>query len=451
MFVFCFLGSCLLSYQTDGEIFATKSSEETVEFMCEMIDHAQSSIEISACYFAGKVALRLLEHLYQALFSKKELTVKLLYSPVLFHSEEEKQQIAKMQQQFDPRFEVIESSAVLKFKPDCALLENHCKYALIDQLYFTFGGTNLADCMCTEGLTPSVRKSGKTLLEKKMHSACRDQDLVGKSFNLASQLRSHFYHLREVWLSYDRTGEFDPCFNHYTVCVPEVKKQGSCPKFDSDTRRICLDPKDLTLLYSEPLQFNPITEALEKQVLLSSKQIFLGNLYFQPESNLLSMLANAASRGVRITLITNGVYPKISPASTPQFAWGGRLNYFPLLYGKHYNLWQRHKVDLSSACLNVEIYEYYVQDTLYHKKVAIFDHCVTYLGSYNLGKKSHAFDFEIILKITSPLFAKQIVDNLEIDRLHSQKVNAQDVVKWYFNPLITIPHQLEKKFTEALF
>ena len=67
----------------------------------------------------------------------------------------------------------------------------------------------------------------------------------------------------------------------------------------------------------------------------------------------------------------------------------------------------------------------------------VIDRRYTVIGSYNLGIKSDAMDYEIIFVIDSPEIAQETLKVLERDKSYSLKVNSKEAREWYFNPFIS--------------
>lgn len=430
------------------ELFATKSSAETLDWAIQLIDHAEQSIEISGCYFAGETALKILTHMEKALQRNKNLQVKILYSPVLFNHKLELNLLNQLKKTF-PMFEVIESAAVFYMTPECALVENHEKYVIVDELYFTLGGTNLEDSMCTVGLEKPKKRKIQSFLDKKMQSACRDQDVVGRSRVIAQNLRSHFYQLIEMWKNYDLKQSLTTDLQSYTPAMLEIDqtKQQFFEPFERDPRKVLLADNQVEILYAIPFSHNPITSAFEQSIEQAKKNIVIASLYFNPQGEILKKLSHSIHSGTDCTIVSNGVHKNISPASTDTFAWSARLHYFPLFFRD--NITQKSMAKHPSY--NLSVYEYAVFDTLYHKKILVVDNSISFVGSYNLGLKSHHYDFEVMLKIHSEEIATQILENIEEDKQKSIQLQPQEVAGWYFNPWISFLGNVTQNLSSSVY
>ncbi len=176
---------------------------------------------------------------------------------------------------------------------------------------------------------------------------------------------------------------------------------------------------------------NLITQEYERLCNDAKEEIVVGNFYFNPVSYLFDALKNAAQRGVRVTLISNGIWERCAYIAT-LFGWANRVNYVPLFYGRDFSFWEFGM--LPSQPLNVEIFEFQVANILYHKKVMVVDKRKTLIGSYNLNAKSDYGDYELVLVIDSPQIASQTLKVLNEDKSLSQKITTEDAIFWYFDP-----------------
>src|SRR5262249_4774108 len=141
-------------------------------------------------------------------------------------------------------------------------------------------------------------------------------------------------------------------------------------------------------------------------------------------------LLEAGNRGVALKYITNGANERSPPIAT-FYAYGARYNYYPLLTGVELEGPDYFFADEIPAN-QVQIYEYDVENVVYHKKVMVVDDKTLVIGSYNLGKKSDSGDYEMILTIESPAAARKALQVLAIDRAHSRPASRKEMTDYYF-------------------
>ena len=134
-------------------------------------------------------------------------------------------------------------------------------------------------------------------------------------------------------------------------------------------------------------------------------------MYFQPTTAIMNALTDAAKRGVKIKIITSGVY-KDCPSSHLVFGPRNKYNYAYLVN----SLSEQDRE-------NVEIFEYQQKKKGNHKKVIVIDDQVI-AGSSNLGYKSlvTTSDHELNFFAKSQAFADETMKICDIDIQHSKKV-----------------------------
>ena len=143
-------------------------------------------------------------------------------------------------------------------------------------------------------------------------------------------------------------------------------------------------------------------EDLVRDVKEAKKQIDIQHMYFHPSPKLLSALIDASNRGVVVNLFTNRDGGDM-PFTHKLFAEISRSNWKALFEGKEKR--------------NVNIHEFNVAHTTYHKKVICVDGQSTYIGSSNIGKKSlEMSDQEMNVRLDSSQFGAQIQQIVTEDR-----------------------------------
>ena len=275
---------------------------------------------------------------------------------------------------------------------------------------------------------------------------CGIKIFVGRG-DLASQLRHHFHKFYALWETYNRTGIFekDPekfaAHNHYF----QVTRQATVAKFDQCEKRRFLNPAHVKILIGGPhQQHSLITHEYVRLIDAAEKEIIIANLYFCPVDSIFQALLRAVNRGVKITVITNGV-SDVAPEYTQYFCWANRIHYVPLFYGRTFLLWDQWNVG-GLPVKETHIYEYHVKDILLHKKMMIVDGRTLVVGSYNLGSRSDNGDYELVLVADSEELAADLKKVHEKDLSHSRAISSAEAREWYFDPFKVSLGELQKRF-----
>jgi len=134
-------------------------------------------------------------------------------------------------------------------------------------------------------------------------------------------------------------------------------------------------------------------------------------MYFQPTAKIFQALVDAANRGVKIKIVTCGVYENC-PSSHHIFGPRNKKNCIDLI-----------KAINASSRENVEIYFFEQKKIGNHKKVIVADNTVI-AGSSNLGYKSlqTSSDHELNFINQSDTLAQETIAIINQDILHSKKL-----------------------------
>lgn len=402
----------------------------------EFIALAQQSIEINACFCGGPLLRKLIAACEERLLACPNLLVRFIGSDVL-QEDEDAALIVEMQKRYPVRFKFQHTANVLALFPDYSTIDNHVKCVIIDEKYFSAGGTNLDELLCSNGTyTPERNKKGG--FGQNGPAAARDQDVVGRG-PMAKLLRVLFYKHFAMWEDYSNKN------GTQFVRDPEVFKDNNLywpldpnleivvTSFDTDSRLRQVPKMELVL--GGPMQkSNLITEAYVKLIKEARQEIVIGNMYFNPVPTVRKEFLNAANRGIDITLYTNGI-SEMAPSYTSLFCWANRINYAPLFYGRDFHYWDAFTAK-NQPLRKTRIFEYNVKDILYHKKVMVVDRRYSIVGSYNLGTRSDSSDYEMVLVIDSPEVAQDLLEVFGRDRPLSVEVKPSDALSWYFDPMI---------------
>lgn len=429
-------------------LIACDNSLEMFEWDLEFIRHATQCIEVSACFCGGAIFRRLLDALETRMRECPSLQVYLLASQTVMEKRDIKR-VKDLVKAFPEQLHFQYTANVAVLSPDYSTIDNHVKCMIIDETYFSTGGTNL-DTLCCEGtFTPERQDRDNALSGLDLAAGSRDQDVVGRG-PIAKVLRKGFYKLFALWEDYFTNQEIlnkdldafeTSCHNHYVplnrALAPYV------PAFEKSSEKIRVD--HIRAIFSGPMHHpNKITQEYKRLIDNAQKEIIIENLHFHPAKAIFQSLIQATHRDLSIKVITNGV-TAIAPAYTEFFSWASRINYFPLFVGKEFHFWEKNAAR-NAPIKNVNIYEYSVKDIVLHKKMMLIDQKYAVIGSYNLGTKSDKSDYELILVIESAEFGKKVAKIFEKDRSFSQEISVDDALYWYFDPIIGYIAGAQKQF-----
>ncbi|MCH9609347.1 MAG: Cardiolipin synthase [Chlamydiales bacterium] len=443
---------CLLFGVLKGEdvkIIACDNSLEMVDWGLEFIQHAEQSIDFAACFFGGEVLQTYLKSIEEQMRKHPKLKVNILMMPT-FLEPRDKEFLFRLEREFTRQLHVTQTSSVIHVGKELFAIDNHVKMLVVDETYFTMGGTNLDDALCAEGTFPKERRKKEVLIGDKLPSGARDQDVVGRSALIAKEMRQKFHKLTTVWDEYNKYKRFastNPDDFEGKTRYEEIDK-GRRPfveKFECADEPITIDSSQIKMILSGSMH-NPnwITQEYCHLIENAKKEIVIGNLHFAPAEPMMDKLINASKRGVKTTVITNGIHDR-APSCNAYMSWPNRMNYLPLLYGKKFSFWEKSRCKNTPKC-DAHFYEYYVKDILYHKKVMVVDRRYFVIGSYNLGLRSDQADYEYVFVIDSPQVAEEALKVLDKDIKFSLPVSEKKIQEWYFKPMISYQAEVQKQF-----
>ncbi len=446
LFLICCFLTCAFAEAETNQIIATDNGLEMFHWDLDFVREAKESIEISAGLFGGEIARKLLSAIETRLEQVSELQVFLLTSPILLEKEDW-QIIERLRQRFPRNFHIEHASTVVVIWPDVSGIDNHVKMIIVDEKYFSAGGTNLDESQCSEGTwTPEKSYNKLPVISNNLPAAMRDQDIVGKG-PLATTLRHNFYKMYALWEYYNQTGrlEKDPeKFRGKTRYFP-VDNQAHVERFELSSQTRTINNPQIKVYIGGPHQKqNEISQEYIRLIESARDEIILSHLYFCPVDPIFNALLAAVNRGVKLTVLTNGV-SEIAPQYTQYFCWANRMNYVPMFYGNTYHFWDVWSL-ASKPVKKTRIYEYHVADVVLHKKVMIVDGRKAIVGSYNLGTRSEIGDYEMIFSIDSPELAADLKKIHEKDIRYSREVSPQEARDWYFDPVKSYLGEIQKRF-----
>lgn len=431
-----------------NKLIVCENGLEMLDWDLEFLSQAQHSVEALVCFFGGSPAQRLLKAIETRLEEVPDLQVHLLASPV-FLLTADWSLLEHLQQRFPSHFHIEFHTQIVKLLPDMTTIDNHVKLFIVDETYYSAGGTNCEEHHCSEGTYPPPKKTTSELTTDILFPAgMRDQDIVGKG-PLAAQLRTFFFQLYALWGDYNKTKylQEDPnLFNQNIHYFDVTGQQPYVERFEHSDRIRELGEKSIRVILGGPQQAtsNAVTQEYIRLIQNAQEEIILSHLYFFPTASIFQALLDAVNRGVKLTLITNGLGDG-SCEGAKLFAWANRMSYVPMFYGATFYFWDAWKAQ-GRTVRNTTIYEYNVPDVLLHKKTMLVDHRYFVVGSYNLGMKSDHGDYELILVIDSEKVAEDVLQIHKVDVEHSRQVSLQEACSWYFHPFISYWGELQRRF-----
>lgn len=421
-------------YDTRSAVMVTRDAAETTRWKLELLRHAQQSIEVSANFAGGPDYRQGLRFMAEAMDRNPNLQVHLMYETILMDPED-KAMTEAIARDYPEQFHAVQNAIELEIVEYGASIGNHLKILVVDEKYFVIGGTNFEQTLSTEGLRPEIEPHRDNGVGALGYAGSRDMDVVGVG-PMAETLRKVYFvtHARFERLILDGRmvrddAELAP-YSRYTSI--DASKATVIESLDNNPELIRGAPVKLTVGGAHYAGGNPITHEYTRLITNAQKTIDIGNLYMMPVRPIFNALLDAGNRGVAMTITTNGVHDR-SPHMTELFAWGGRLNYYPLLTGVELEGPDYFFADEIPAN-NVQLREYYVERVAYHKKMMVVDGKTVVIGCYNFGKKSDTGDYELILTIESEIAAKKALEVLAVDHAHSRPVTRKEATDYYFAP-----------------
>lgn len=444
--LFTCLNLSLVAENEKNAIIVCDNGLEMFGWDLEFVRHAKHSIDLSACFLGSDIARELLSEIEARLEVCPDLQVNILTTPILLE-DEDKKIINRLKKKYPNNFRLEHAVNVTVVWPDVSGIDNHVKMCIIDEQYFSMGGTNLDRSGCSDGTyTPPKNHNKVDVVARNLPAGMRDQDIVGRG-PMAKTLRKTFCKLFALWHHYNKTGRLkknpeDFKDNSYYF---DIVEKPFVEGFESSSQLITLEDHQMRFVLSGPHQKkNAITCEYARLINEAKNEIKIANLYLYPADPIWDALLKAVKRGVKLTVITNGV-SDVAPAYTQFFCWANRMSYVPLFFGNTYHFWDYWSVKKKKP-KNTRIFEYHVNDILLHKKMMIIDDQIFVVGSYNLGTKSHLCDYESIMVIESPEVAQAINKVHQRDLEHSREISYKEAIKWYFDPKTSYLGELQRRY-----
>lgn len=396
-------------------IYSCQTPEETQKASLELIRNAKEFVKYSG-NFCGGLPFRSKEGLLGAVeeaFDKSEATHgkgKAIFTAQIIASAEllepaDRAALKVLQKKMGRNLQVLIPEAKLRFYdrpgkwlPGVNSVELHTKLLVVDGEVSSFGGTNRFQTNLSRSIAPA--KATGTCAEKfkyKMWTGgAMDADLFVTGSAVAVKYSEEFDALWNSWA--DRIGQ--PRINTLPIKEKKLTRR--------DYGQRGAENVGITPLFSSLNQGDQISAKLVECINATKKTITLANMCFNPQGHVRDALIDAAARGVKIRVITNGIHPGC-PTSVKGFAKGHFQHYYPVMIG-------RAKIDPKQKVEKryVEIYHYTRRNVMMHKKVWVFDDTDVVYSNANLSSKSTR-DSELGAHVRSRAIARETLEGFESD------------------------------------
>lgn len=420
---------------------------EMLEQVLACIQEAEQTLEFSLCFGGSGVFHKIMKAIEKRMEEVADLQVFILSATTLL-TDKEFRVMEELKAKFQDQFHYAYTLHIVEALPEVITIDYHVKGIIVDEKYYSIGGSNFDDVLISEG-TFTPKDPGYEGARANLPLGNRDQDVIG-SGPIAKELRIYFHQQFALWEHYIKNVDnfiYDPTFfkdkNHYQPIDPQ-KKRAYLPSFENSAKKCTTDSVRLIVTGPEQEE-NKIVKEYVHLLEQAKSQVTIGNLYFNPPEPIFEAVRQAVKRGVDFTLITNGLYDN-SPFFCPFIAWANRINYLPLLHGREYNFWEAHEAEKDPFFENIHLLEYHVGKIMYHKKTMLVDNKYAVIGSFNLGERSLSCDYEAILVIDSEEVAQHFSNIYAEDKRYSERITHAQCFDWYFNPVIRYLASLQKQF-----
>lgn len=463
-FCFCLItkqGECFtISFPHAEEkafVLVHEDSVATYHQLLSSIDHAQRYIELCPCMTGGQMLQEILEHIDMRMACVNDLQSFMIIQPTVIDKADHAR-LEFMKNQWGDRFQYVFTDCPPHtnfLSPN--VVEMHAKMSIIDGKYIIIGGTNFEDFMCTKGDTiPESSNSSRLVIGGVQRPlALRDQDITICSEDLGLAMRREFHAHYAMWQMYKNSFWFNKYLKDFRGLGPlDLTKDEIIhicnEELESNPNLVPVDLKNIRIIFSGPDEKeNAITDEYAALIDQAKDRIYISNMYFLPMNKIFHSLMRATwERSIRLDVVTNGS-SESAPSITSFYAWGNRMNYFPLCFGERPSLWKKNLYATKQPNSLLTIREFNVPDTELHKKCMLIDDDIFVIGSYNLGKKSDECDYESIVVIQSPEVVRQVEKIFMIDEHLSEEITYEQIYQWYFHPLHHFIGHLEVSFMPA--
>jgi len=435
--------------ETTTKAYPTKDCKDTVEWRKKLIEAANHNILVSGNYCGDKIFDDFLELIKSQMGSKPDLKVIILSSPNFIKRKKQKfdniKKLEELKEGFPKRFEIIETPDIfVSTEKTLKKSTNHTKCLLIDYgKYFILGGSGIKDNFSRIGLDHNQideKEESNDILDKVLlPGAFRDEDFVFLDENLKEngagrKIYEIMLDLCKKWKKYNKAfsknkikSKIETNYKKQTVTdiLIEEKKDkdfhSASSKKAQETSILLLEDlekfnqSETQIFFTGPelTKKNLFLSEMIKKIEKAKSSIEINHMYFHPPKKLMNAFCKAANKGVKIRIVTNGVFQN-SPNSHKFFGPRNKYNYFNL----------RSLVD-SDKRNNIEVFEFEQHKKGIHKKAMIIDKKIVIAGSGNMGYKSleTTSDDEINFIAKSKEFAKKTKEIFDKDVNFSRKID----------------------------
>lgn len=377
--------------------FATRDGIESHEWKLKLIRAAKQNLFLSGCYCGGRAFDEALDLIRERMHLFPNLKSSILCSDI-FPTEENRRRLKEMKEEFGHRFNCLITPEIHPFlsptTDSLTLSTHHTKALVIDYgTSFVVGGSGMVS-------TWTEQKGDKPAAQMESHGFVYDHLLTMKAFR---DMDFVFQSPEPNGIGTRLYAEMAKLFERFRYQEPRPIQEWQAAPMEPIEMPRQIHNLNLACYTSGPEQTSPeFLEEIIHQISEAKESIFIGHMYFHPPQKMLKALIDASNRGVKISLITNQQGDQ-SPGTHFGYAELSRYYAQSLFEGKEKP--------------NVDVYEYNVPYTTYHKKVIVIDRKTTLLGSSNIGSKSlGGSDYEINFKVESAEFGESVVQNLEQDK-----------------------------------
>lgn len=398
-------------------VYVSKSCEETNALKIELARHAKSSIQLSGSFIGGKCFRDFLDATLEAFEKNKTegrfLEARLIGSGALLEDlDHEKLEAVKaiMGEHFQclithVKVNVFDKPGDWFFPFDT--VEIHGKLLIIDgnseQAKICLGGTNQQESL-SRSIAPTAPESTcfQRFLSNWWTGCAVDGDIVFQSKALAQVFHKGFENL---WKSWSFQMGVEPVAQDFSGDI-----SSPCPLLDSKEGLVKNVP--LKPLFSSMNQGNTITPEIIHCIKNAKETIHVASMVFNLQPGVREALIDAAARGVKIRVITNGEHDKAAE-SIKGFDKSHFCHYLPLMLGKT-EVDKSLPLETLKALENVEIGHYILNNGMLHKKIWVFDKKDLIYNNGNNSNKANR-DWECAARLTNEEVAKQTIAQLDKD------------------------------------
>ncbi len=365
---------------SDCQAIVCEDTKESFVWKKKLIESAEHNIILSGNYCGGNSFDEILNLLSIQLKNKPLLKIVVISSDK-FINNKNKMLISKVIENYPDRFQLIQSKDIWHLNPGLKKTTNHSKILAIDYgQYFLLGGSGVEDKYAyATGLGDrGIKKQQseiKGLLGLFLPRGFRDQDFVFFSTQDDGIGRRVYLETLKLALRWEGINQSNYISTDKIISqnfkksnslaksllieetkIKEIKQNKNISEF-AESKGWISNLKAKIFCIGPEHSKNPWEETIYTRIKQAKERIIIDHMYFHPTARISNALADAAKRGVKIKLITNGYNKNKSPKGHAAFVPRNRYNY---------NLLAK-KIDKEYKN-NLEIYEFEVKKQLFIRK-----------------------------------------------------------------------------------